>query len=360
MKARSIVALSVLAVLAVLAAACGAAGAEVKVDKGLAAVAGVNPASIQQESGQEGPSAAPASLASKEESGLPAAQRPAAVAATGSFAAGAGRESLAVAPKGGAYPAPATSGGLAPLEQAGPLGIVAQGFGRATAPADTARVQFVVSKSGEIYPEPLPGEPKAVPEGGVEGETAPATPAEIYPYLTPTPPTSPPPITEADLQPLLDAIKAQGVSDSDIQVTIYPSSYYGSPTARVTVTLRDPKRTADLIDAANQAVAASGTIFIQNVGVIYNVDDCDALLKEARRAAVEDARDNGAGLAEALGVGLGDLQGASEYSWDPYGYSACQPSGPTPYYEYEGPSFNPAQPAEVQIVSNVTISFAIR
>ena len=122
------------------------------------------------------------------------------------------------------------------------------------------------------------------------------------------------------MQPLVDAIKAQGVSDSDIEVTIYPSSYYGpygTPTARVTVTLNDVSKVGSLIDAGNQAVADSGTIWIQNVGVTYSVNDCDALLAEARRAAVEDARDNGAGLAEALGVGLGGIQGATEYSLGP-------------------------------------------
>ena len=350
MKARSTVALFVLAVLGVLAVACGAAGAEVKVDKGLAAVAGANAASVQRESGQGGEAVAPAALVNK-------VSVPGSVAATGGSVAidGGGP---ALAREVSAY-APATGGALAPMEQVGAMGIIAQGFGRATAPADTARIQFVVSKSGGIYVEPLPAKPLAVPEGNVEGEAVTPTPLEIYPYVTPTPPA---PITEAELQPLVDAIKAQGVSDSDIQVTVYPSSYngpYGSPTARVTVTLRDPKRTGELIDAGNQAVAESGTLYIQNVGVIYDVSNCDTLLKEARKAAVEDARANGAGLAEALGVGLGNIQGASEYSYDPYGYSSCQPQSGMPYYEYEGPSFDPAQPAEVQIVSNVTISYAM-
>jgi uncharacterized protein YggE len=281
---------------------------------------------------------------------------PGSVAATGGSAAvdGAGP---AAAREVSAY-APATDASLAALEQVGAMGIIAQGFGRATAPADTARIQFVVSKSGGIYAEPLPAKPLATPEGNVEGEAVTATPPEIYPYPSPTPPA----VTEAELQPLVDAIKAQGVSDSDIQVTVYPSSYngpYGASTARVAVTLRDPKRAGELIDAGNQAVAESGTLYIQNVGVIYDVNSCDTLLKEARKAAVEDARANGAGLAEALGVGLGAIQGASEYSYDPNGYSSCQPQSQMPYYQYEGPSFDPAQPAEVQILSNVTISFAM-
>jgi uncharacterized protein YggE len=116
-----------------------------------------------------------------------------------------------------------------------------------------------------------------------------------------------------------------------------------------------------LVDAGYQAVAEGGILYVQNVGVTYSVDDCDALLAEARGAAVEDARDNGAGLAEALGVGLGDIQGASEYSYDPYGYSGCQSQSGTPVYaQYEGPPYDPAQPAEVQIVSQVTISFAMQ
>ena len=361
MKVRGIL-LSLLAVLAVVAVACGGAGAEVKVDKGLAAAAGANIGAAQQDSGQAarsavsasqaGQSAAPASEASYEQPlGAPAAVS----------AVSPGMGGSAIASEAAAYPKGAGGASLAPLEQAGPLGIVVQGFGRATAPADTARVQFVVGRSGDIYPMPL-GEPSVIPESGVqggtvEGEIAPTKP-DVYP--TPVPQT---PITEADLQPLIDAIKAQGVSDSDIEVTIYPASYYGpygSPTARVTVTLRDMSKVGSLIDAGNQAAAGTGTLYIQNVGVTYSVNDCDALLKEARRAAVEDARDNGAGLAEALGVGLGDIQGATEYSYDPSGYSSCQPQSGPVYYQYEGPPYDPAQPAEVQIISNVTISFAMQ
>jgi uncharacterized protein YggE len=347
----------VLAALAVVAVACGGAGAEVKVDKGLAAYAGANPASVESDASQaarSSASTAPQSGVSGEEQlGAPAARS--AVVTSGMGGDALAREMSASS----AYPKTADGAVLAPLEQAGPLGIVVQGYGRATAPADTARVGFVVGKSGEVYPMPLE-EPAVIPEGsGAEGgvgvETAPSKPDVI---------STSEPITEADLQPLVDAIKAQGVSDTDIEVTIYPSSYYGpygTPTARVTVTLDDVSKVGSLIDAGNQAVADTGTIWIQNVGVIYSVNDCDALLKEARRAAVEDARDNGAGLAEALGVGLGDIQGATEYSYDPYGYSGCQSqSGGPVYYEYEGPSYDPAQPAEVQIISNVTISFAMQ
>jgi hypothetical protein len=354
MKVRGIVALSVVAALAVVTVACGGADAEVKVDKGLAAYAGANPASIESDSGQDAGASASAASASQvsygEQLGAPAARSAVAPSGMGGDASGLSS----------AYPKTAGGAAFAPLEQAGPLGIVVQGYGRATAPADTARVGFVVGTSGDIYPMPL-GEPGVIPETGIEGsgvavETAPSKPDVM--------PTSAEPITEADLQPLIDAIKGQGVSDADIEVAIYPATYYGpygTPTARVTVTLHDMSKLGSLIDAGNQAVSGSGTLYMQNVGVTYSVDSCDALLAQARDAAVEDARDNGAGLAEALGVGLGGIQGATEYNWDPYGYSGCQSqSGGPVMYEYEGPPYDPSVAAEVQIISNVTISFAMQ
>jgi len=336
MKTRLTILALVAMALAALAVACGGAGPKVTVEKGLAAAVG------QYGEGQAAPEAA--------------SQASAVGAETGASAAVPG----ALGTRAGMSAPYALGGAFAPSAQAAAAGLTVQGYGRATAPADSARVQFVVSKSGEIYPKPLPAEPGAVPEGGVESEIAPATPPEIYPT-----PISPSPITEADLKPLMDAIKAQGVSDADIEVVIYPSGYYdpyGSGSAGVTVTLRDPAdRVGALVDAGTQAVNESGTLMLQNVGVLYSVDDCSALLREARRAAVEDGRENGAGLADALGVSLGDILSASEYTYAPFGPSPCDPSFDTYYgYGYEGSPYDPAMPAEVQIVSNVSISFSIR
>jgi len=234
-------------------------------------------------------------------------------------------------------------------------GITVQGFGRATSPADAARVQFSV---GGGYRGPYPEKPPP----GVE----PSEPA-VTPEVIPVTPTPPPPLSEESLAPLVAAIKAQGISDADIEVTVYPSSYYGpygpGGSARIRVTLRDVAKVGALVDAVNAAVPADGSLFIQNVSVLYTVDNCDALLRQARTAAIEDARDNGRGLAEALGVSLGDTLGAAEYSYSPYGPSPCDPTFEMSYYGpygYEGPSYDPAMPAEVQVVSNISLAFAIR
>jgi uncharacterized protein YggE len=252
---------------------------------------------------------------------------------------------------------------VSPLQSQTQAGLTVQGYGSATAPADAAKVQFSVSlvSSDGSYPY-YPGEP-AVPE--VQPSDSGASPGEAEPLVIPPTPTALPELTNADLAPLIDAIKAQGVSDADIEVVIYPAGGYYSPygpnsSARVTVTLDNPAdRVGPLVNAGTQAVNQSGTLMLQNVNVLYTVNDCSALLGEARRAAVDDGRDNGKGLADALGVSLGELLAASEYAYSPYGPSPCEPAFNNYPYGYEGMAYDPAMPAEVQIVSNVALTFAI-
>ena len=324
------------AAVAILAVACGSSGTGVTVEKGLAASAG------QDIGGGAGASeaAAPA-LAVGGEMGAPApvtAPLGTRSGMSGEFGAG---------------------GAMAPFAQTTAAGLTVQGFGRATADADSARVQFVVMGGYDFYgyerPVPVPGEP------GIATEVVPGTePSEdIFPERTAST------LTGEDLEPLVEAIQAQGVSEDDIEVTILPGGGYYGPygpedTARVMVTLRDVDKVGSVVEAGSAAVNESDTLFLQNVGVTYRVDDCDALLDEARKAAVEDGRDSGQDLAEALGVSRGALLAAWEYSYDPTGYSACtQDAGYYGPYEYEGPPYNPATPAEVQIVSNVSLTFAI-
>ncbi len=350
MKIKSIVPLlAMVAALAVLAVACGGAEAKVTVVKGLAAAG---------------------SAAASQETGETAVGGASAAAAVPYQAATTGKEESAVASAPSvqvAYPAGSIIGGrggdgsfASPLVQAqGLTGITVQGFGRATSPADAARVQFSVG-AGYF------GGPYPYPEKAVSSDVMPSEPTvtpETIP-VTPTPTATP--LTEAALKPLIDAIKAQGISDADIEVTVYPSSYYGSygseGSARIAVNLRDVGKVGALVDAVNAAVPADGSLIIQNVSVLYTVDDCDVLLGQARTAAIEDARDNGRGLAEALGVSLGDILGASEYSYSPYGLSPCDPTFEISYYGaygYEGSSYDPAMPAEVVVVSNISLAFAI-
>jgi len=330
------------AALVVLAVACGDAGAKVTVEKGLAAAAAGQEASTGI-SAQPAAAAIPyaAAIASKEEAASSAYTG--AAYPVGSMIRGGGAEGFSF-----------------PLQSQTQTGITVQGYGRATAPADAAKVQFWVASAstGGPYPYAEPAAPEVMPSG--QG----ATPGEAEPLVIPPTPTALPGLTEADLAPLIDAIKAQGVSDADIEVVIYPAGgYYGSygpGTARVTITLDNPAdRVGPLVDAGTQAVNQSGTLTLQNVTVSYTVSDCSALLGEARRAAVDDGRDNGEGLADALGVSLGQIVAASEYVYSPIGPSPCEPAFDTYPYGYEGTAYDPAMPAEVQIVSNVALTFAM-
>jgi uncharacterized protein YggE len=331
------------AALVVLAVACGGAEAKVTVEKGLAAATGqTGGTSLSAQPAAAAAVPYMAAIASKEE-------------ATRSSYAGAAYPVSSMVRGGG-------GGGLSLAPQLqGQAGLTVQGYGSATAPADAAKVQFSVSLissdgSYPYYPKP------AVPE--VQPSDSGASPGEAEPLVIPPTPTSLPELTDADLAPLIDAIKAQGVSDADIEVIIYPTggyyNYYGSGGARVTVTLDNPAdRVGPVVDAGTQAVNESGTLMLQNTSVLYMVDDCSALLREARRAAVEDGRDSGEGLADALDVSLGELLAASEYAYSPFGPSPCDPAFNTSPYGYEGMSYDPALLAEVQIVSNVALTFAM-
>jgi len=307
--------------LATLAMACGSSGAGVAVEKGLAAAAG------QYVEGEAAPEAA--SL------GTDLSRSLAAPVAAGS----------------GELLGPYSGGVMSPFAQGAAAGLTVQGFGRATAPADSARVQFVVTGGYDSYPREVPV--PAPVEPGVEPSE------EIFPEPT----TST--LTEEDLEPLVEAIQAQGVSEGDIEVTIFPGGGYYGPygpedTARVTVTLRDVDKVGSVVEAGAAAVNESDSLILQNIGATYRVDDCDALLDEARGAAIEDGRDNAGALAKALGVSRGALLAAWEYSYDPTGYSACTEDAYSySPYEYEGPPYDPAAPAEVQIVSNVSLTYAI-
>ena len=83
------------------------------------------------------------------------------------------------------------------------------------------------------------------------------------------------------------------------------------------------------------------------------------LLAALLLAAVEDARDRAQLLAQTLGVGIGSVVFASHYSYSPFGPSPCDPAT-LAYPELYGGYYDPSQPAEATLTSNVTVTFAIQ
>ena len=243
-------------------------------------------------------------------------------------------------------------------------GITVQGYGTATADADSARVELTFGsfQDGVVpFPEPLPE-----PDFDDGGETSSGSTGSTT--IEPLPPEfgfddefrmeEVEPITEADLQPVIDALVNGGVAWSDIEFVGqgYFDPYFASASLRVTVGSVDSIDT--IVEAAENAAVQLVGIELQNSNVSYTVSDCSALQSAALETAIADAGDNGLLFAEALGVGLDDIIGATNFSYFPTDGSACD-SYYGYYPVYEDVAFGGPEQAEVQAYAQVAMTYAI-
>jgi hypothetical protein len=163
-------------------------------------------------------------------------------------------------------------------------------------------------------------------------------------------------------QAVIEAIKALGVAEADIQTTnfsVSPQPTYdnnGNQTGivyvvdnTVYVTVRDLTKLGDLLDSSIQSGA-------NNVyGISFDVADKTDALSQARLAAVQDARRQADELAGATNVQVGDVQTISYYD-----------STPQPVYyqaravSMDGGSSVPVQAGSMQITTTVTIVYEIK
>lgn len=222
-----------------------------------------------------------------------------------------------------------STGGIPSQYQPYPPSISVNGVGTSTGIADMAVINFSINVS-----EKDPGE--AVTEATGLAESA------------------------------IEAAVAAGISEDDIETvgySIYMEEEYDYNTYEYTgeniyhlthsfkVKVRD-------IEAAGEVLAAlveGGATTVS--GIQFTVSNRDELVAEARRMALENARETAQQLADGLGVDLGDPMSVSEWvdyygsSYDPYGYG---------YYEgdfyYDAP---PMSPGNTSITMNVSVSYAI-
>jgi hypothetical protein len=118
-------------------------------------------------------------------------------------------------------------------------------------------------------------------------------------------------------QTLIEAIREFGIAANDIRTmnfSIWPMDQFDPATGRPTgektyavdntvyVTVRELERLGDFLDTAVQAGANTVN------SVQFDVADKDAVLQEARVAAIEDAGSQAQELAEAAGLSLGEIQ----------------------------------------------------
>ena len=208
-------------------------------------------------------------------------------------------------------------------------GITVPGYGRATVAADSALLYLYL---GGFAVEGVP-----VP-GTMKGPNRPVPPGT--------------PVSDADVQAVVDAIATAGVMRSDISVE------RANGQATITATIRH----VDAVDAVEKAAqtAAQERGLQQSSNVTFTVSDCAGLEGEALKAAISDAHDRGATLAQALNVGLGSIVGSS-YAATPNapGMSACE-SGGGVIYPLVANSAAVASPTDVQVSASVVVTFALK
>ena len=167
-------------------------------------------------------------------------------------------------------------------------------------------------------------------------------------------------------QAVIESLSDNGVADEDVQTvgfSVYPQ--YNYPPDRpqgeiigyvvsnvVTVKVRDLDTTGDVIDDAT--VAGGNDAIVQ--GVSFTIDDPSDLQEEARRQAVDEARQQAEQLADAAGVTLGELLSISESGgFIPFerglggGFDSAA----------QVPSASPIEPGQVEVNVSVSLQYAL-
>jgi uncharacterized protein YggE len=235
--------------------------------------------------------------------------------------------------------------------QGSSTGIQATGIGTASAPAQTAHLQILLGSSASF--------------GMGAIEIAPGTPSIDLP---PEGPMGPVGLSEEQLGPVIDVIMGTGVAQDAIEVTIpssnSPFGLGGPETAEIRAAIDQPQREnlANLV-AAIHAAAPNGGLTVLYVGARYDAADCATLMQQARDAAIADANQRAEGLAQGLGVTLGELVQAGESPYfGPTGTDSCAPAGTEgdfgPYGPGTDPPFDP-NATEAMVTVQVTLTYAI-
>lgn len=162
---------------------------------------------------------------------------------------------------------------------------------------------------------------------------------------------------------VLEAIKALGVAEEDIQTT----GYYLNPKydwvdgeqvdAGYTLT-QDVEVKLTNFDLIGDLIADSSTAGANMVGgVTFTVEDSEAAKQEARLEAVAEAKAKAEQIAEASGLKLGDVVSYYEYSGD---------SGKGGYYDMAEATMDGSksvpniEPGQEEVSLTVTLSYQIR
>lgn len=216
--------------------------------------------------------------------------------------------------------------------------ITVLGQGQVTAPADRARLEFSISIR----------------------DPAEALDSDVPQMLNPPVRSS---LSADVLQPIVEALVAAKVPKDAIAVRMS-----GVENAEVIVELNKPTkpRVQEVVLAVSEAARNNGRLFLQSVGAEYSVNNCRPLENASRRAALNDAQTRLESLAAAVKVGLGEVLHITEFpvAGLPSAFSNCgtkvgAPADPLRASSGSTPPYDPAAPTEVQVRSQVSVTYAI-
>lgn len=265
----------------------------------------------------------------------------------------------------GMFPVAASAAPLAQVGLTSTPGVTVNGAGEASVPAETATIQLLIAH-GDLFDDAMGGSmvmiepvPEATPLAGATDSQA--AMGDI-----------PAGVTVEQLAPIIEAVaQAAGVTPEDVHVTLSPlpsEIFFGqSGVARLDLEVERPH--AEVVDrlmvAATEAAAAHG-LMIMSGGVFYQVADCGPVEEAAQQAALADARKRAERLAGLLGATLGEVVTASSGDYSIPGVEEACLGQNIPYLDsgYGGlsltvPPYNPSLPAEVEVYSNLTVSYEI-
>lgn len=210
------------------------------------------------------------------------------------------------------------------------------GQGQAIAPADTARLEFRFASRN-----PLNTSARSTPSL-TEGTVSPA---------------------EEPLKPVVDALLAIEVPADNIEIQ---TSSLENPKLLVKISKPTRERMQEIVKTTNLATETSSQLFIQGISAEYALNNCLPLERTARRNAIRDAETQVRSVALEMSVQLGELLLVTVYPLvSPASVSACGtkqgvPLSPFSNINQSTPPYDPSALPEVQLRSQVSVTYAIK
>jgi hypothetical protein len=212
--------------------------------------------------------------------------------------------------------------------------VMVTGIGLAKAPADTAKLTFIINNYDPYSPSPAP-------------------------------PDKVDPISPARLKPVTDAIAALGIPASAITINRSPRSFRAgrsSSEATIEVTLDKPtgKQTQQLVEATTQAIAKL-KLNATSVTADYRVSNCSALEGAAYQAAVKDAQQRAQAIATGMNVNLAATPAIAEAPFALF-YPSCNPEATDSFgFPTRPPQpYSPENNAEVVVRKDIFVTYKVQ